>query len=502
MSLNQLDRTQEEILIVDDNSEDLNLLSDTLAKAGYKIFNATNGSFAIKVARKQIPDLILLDVILGDMDGFEVCRLLKKDSETANIPVIFVTGSVVVESVIKGFEAGGVDYVTKPYSVEEVIVRVRNHLKIQQLTKELSQKNYILQQEIEKREKADKERDIAIDAKRRVDEQLSIISNEEAKRWGIDAFIGKSPSFTKILDKINRLQGIRKINILITGETGTGKEMVARFIHYGGLRGKGPFIPVNCANISKDLAESEFFGHVKGAFTGANENRKGKFELADGGTLFLDEIEELPPDIQTKFLRVLEDGYIEPIGGIRGKYVDVRVFAATNINLEDKIKQGSFRSDIYQRLNQYPVFVEPLCDRREDIPLLSMHFLDRYALEIRGKKLTLTPEALAVLESYSFEQGNIRELKNIIMRAIIECDGTEILPKHLSIQSEQANVASPTLKYSKIVDEHRCFLIKQALDKFNGNRSKAADFLGMDRSNLVNLMKRLKIIYPHNDNQS
>ena len=347
MNINPVDLMSAEILIVDDIPENLNLLCQTLESKGYNIIAATSGESALQIAARTQPDLILLDIIMPGLDGFETCHRLKADKATADIPVIFITAKKEVESVLEGLRAGGVDYITKPFEEELVLLRVHNHLELHLLTQELIKKNRELEQEIATRKQAEVERDLAEDARQAADEKLSLISQREAERWGIEGFVGKSQTIAKILEDIRRLQTTGTTSVLITGESGTGKELIARAIHFGGPKKKGPFIPVNCSAIPEDLAESSFFGHVRGAFTGATTDRKGYFELADGGTLFLDEIGEMPLQLQVKLLRVLEDGSILPLGGTTEKRVNVRILAATNADLQAKIAAGEFREDLY-----------------------------------------------------------------------------------------------------------------------------------------------------------
>lgn len=515
MNRDRVNDMQEKILIVDDDPGHLSMLSAALEESGYQIHAAPNGDIALKVALGRIPDLILLDISLGDkeMDGFTVCRMLKENPATENIPVIFVTGMREIESIVDGFRVGGVDYIIKPFAEEEVLARVQNHLKIQRLAEELRQKNLELQQEIKRREQADKALEVAKDDGRKKDEQLSVISEQEAKRWGIDGFIGKSSTFAGILKDINRLRETKTVNVLITGENGTGKELVARAIHFGGPRAKSPFISVNCSAIPRELAESILFGHVKGAFTGATAAQKGKFEQANGGTLFLDEVGLMSLELQPKLLRVLEVGRFTPLGG-REKQVDVRILAATNVDLMEKIKQGSFREDLYYRLNQYEVDVPPLRDRREDIPLLASHFHRIFAADLGKERVTLSPSALELLESYHFP-GNVRELRNIIIQALVECDGPEILPEHLrfpktgeatdsrskdqSWESFIKRILSETKGYSEAVKKFRRYLVELTLRESDWNNHEAAKRLNMDRPNLIKLIKHLGIRSPRRD---
>ncbi|MBM3237918.1 sigma-54-dependent Fis family transcriptional regulator [Candidatus Poribacteria bacterium] len=557
------EKTRPKVLIVDDESANLNLLWDTLEPEGYEVLAASNGEAALRIATSELPDIILLDVVMPGMDGYEVCRRLKQDEATRNIPVLFVTIREESESVIKGFQAGGVDYINKPFEKAELLVRIENHLKISRLThevlqknQELERKNIELRQEMALREQAEDElkaerelrklrefteiifnnindsisivdattfkivevnqafvnrsklkvqdiigkdchdinhfgvkgddtcpigetlrtgrhssaehihydkdgrkiyvevavypitndngeidkvihiaRDITArkqteEALQKADEQLSMLSQQEASRWGIAAFVGKSKTIQKILGEVRQLQSVKTTNVLITGESGTGKELIARAIHFGSDRAKSRFIPINCSALPAELVESTLFGHLKGAFTGANSTRKGYFELADGGTLFLDEIGDMPIELQPKLLRVIEDGCIMPVGGAIEKRVDVRIIAATNQNLAQKIAQGLFREDLYFRLERFHVTVPPLRERKEDIPLLTAHFLKMFATDMGIEHPSISPESLSALEAHYFS-GNVRELKNIIEGALIKSGGSIIQPEHL-----------------------------------------------------------------------
>ncbi|MBM3235624.1 response regulator [Candidatus Poribacteria bacterium] len=431
------DSTGATILIVDDIPANLNLLREALEPQGYKILGTTSGERALQIAHRTTPDLILLDIVMPGIDGFETCRRLKAEPKTADIPVIFITVKDEVENIVTGFQVGGVDYLTKSAQKEELLARVKTHLKISQLTKslletsiQLAQTNRELKQEMNQRKQEQEAREQAEDALLKADERLSLISQQEASRWGIEGFIGKSRTIAAILDEVRKLQSAGATSVLILGESGTGKELIARAIHFGSARAKSPFIPVNCSTIPKELAESTLFGHVRGAFTGANQSRKGHFELASGGTLFLDEIGDLPFELQPKLLRVLEEGCFTPLGGTTKKQVDVRILAATNPDLPKKIAAGKFREDLYFRLARFPVTVPPLRERREDIPLLVEHFLRTFGAEMGIEHPKISVEALESSKAYHFP-GNVRELKNIIEHALILSGREQILPQHL-----------------------------------------------------------------------
>ena len=294
----------------------------------------------------------------------------------------------------------------------------------------LKQANLQLEQEFDRRKEAETGRQQAEKALEDIDEKLSLLSAQEASRWKIDALIGRSRAVARILEDVRRLQGTGRTSVLITGESGTGKELVARAIHFGGTRSQELFVPVNCSAIPGELAESSFFGHERGAFTGAVEPRKGYFELADGGTLFLDEIGDMPLGLQAKLLRALETGCVMPVGGAEEIQVDVRILAATNQDLLALIAGGRFREDLYFRLTGFTVTVPPLRERVRDIPLLAEHFLTLFATEMGREPTVLSPEALERMESYGFP-GNVRELKNVIEHALIKSDDAVIRPEHL-----------------------------------------------------------------------
>jgi DNA-binding NtrC family response regulator len=492
---------RQEILIVDDIPSNRDLLQRTLEPQGYDIIAVPSGEVGLNIARQTHPDLILLDIILpAGMDGFETCRRLKADQSTQDIPVIFITAKDDEIAIEEGFEAGAVDYITKPFREKEVRLRVGTHLRISHLTQSLRQQNRALEAEIARRQHAEHERNAAVDARQRSDERLQHLSHQEHKRWGIAGFISQSPTITKILNDVRRLQDTGTTSVLITGESGTGKELIARAIHFGGPRAKAPFIPINCSAIPTELAESTFFGHVRGAFTGANTSRQGCFELAHGGTLFLDEIGDMPFPLQAKLLRVLEDGCVTPIGSSRQRRIDVRILAATNADLHPKIASGAFRSDLYFRLARFTVDVPPLRARQEDIPLLAQHFLHTFATEMGRKHARLSQEAFDQLQAYDYP-GNIRELKNIIERAMIESEGAMIEPEHLHFITRSPTRVPPaaaTLSPSLVreipcrppAEEDRVLAYVQQNGSINNAECRV--FLEVDRHRAFYLLEKMQ----------
>jgi DNA-binding NtrC family response regulator len=442
------------VLVVDDTPENLDVLVDHLKNANFNISVALTGEKAIEITQKMIPNIILLDIKMPGIDGFETCRLLKQNTALQDVPVIFITATAETVDKVKGFAVGGVDYITKPFEHEEALARINAHLTLRHQQQQLAQKNAELtlineqlKQEISRREQAE-------EALSTTSDKLSAISQEEAERWGLSAFVGNSKAMKKVITDIRPLQKVEKTSVLILGESGTGKELIARAIHFGGVRAKGSFIPVNCSAVPEQLAESAFLGHVKGAFTGAVNSRKGYFEQAQGGSLFLDEIGDMPLPLQAKLLRTLEDGFITPIGGEQSKPINVRIIAATNADLSAKVTAGLFREDLYFRLASYIITVPPLRERKEDIALLTKHFMAVFAKEMGQKITTLTPQAQVALENYHFF-GNIRELKNIVEHALISSGGSPIQPHHLHFVDFTKTVQSAQIAQRDESDEDK-----------------------------------------------
>jgi DNA-binding NtrC family response regulator len=478
--------TPERILIIDDNPANIRLLSDALERQGHEILTASDGDSGLRIAGLAKPALILLDVMMPLLDGMVTCQRLKMSDTTREIPVIFITARHDTRSVVSGFRSGAVDYIHKPFHIEEALSRVETHLQIGRLTRELRARNAELEKEIGRRRDAE-------EARRTADERYSRLSAAEEVRWGISGFVGQSRMVRKIIEEIKRVHRFANTTVLIQGESGTGKELVARALHHGSPRSAAPFIPVNCVAIPAELAESMLFGHVRGAFTGATIDRKGWFELANNGTLFLDEIGDMPLGLQGKLLRALEDGEILPVGGMKSIVVDVRVIAATNADLPAKIVDGNFRQDLFFRLARYVVDTPPLRERLDDLPLLVSHFLRLFSNEMGMSPPAVAPDAMTSLESYSFP-GNVRELKNIIERALIESGGGPIQQRHIHLldavpkRLPAVPVATPGIPNSDTIplnlDAAEQILIQRALTQAGGNVAEAARLLGVNRSRI------------------
>ena len=445
---NQPPSTPKEILVVDDTPASLRLLTDLLTKHGHRVRPASDGPLALKSVAAKTPDLILLDVNMPGMDGYEVCRRLKADEKRSRIPVIFISAFGDTRQKVTGFEAGGLDFITKPFEAEEVLARVRTHLRLRQAEEALRIAHNTLELRVQERTAELQESE---EKARRAFEEIEVLKSQlelhntylqeevvEAKAFG--DLVGQSSGLRNVVSQID-VVAPTEASVLILGETGTGKELVAHEIHRRSARKDAPLVRVNCASIPRELFESEFFGHVRGSFTGAVKDRAGRFETAERGTIFLDEVGEIPLDIQNKLLRVLQEKRYERVGDDRTRRADVRIVAATNRDLKKAAAAGKFREDLYYRLNVFPIQVPPLRDRTDDIPLLAKHFVELSAKEMKCAKPRLTRAAVTQLQSYDWP-GNVRELRNVVERAVILARGGA-LEFDLPIAGQSAPPARP-----------------------------------------------------------
>jgi two-component system nitrogen regulation response regulator NtrX len=468
------------ILIVDDVPENVTILRTFLENEGYNISMAPNGEKAIEIASKILPQLILLDVMMPGQDGFQTCKKLKDSWLTHKIPIIFVTGKTSVDDIISGFEAGGSDYVTKPFTEQEILVRVKTHL---QLT-ELKNKNL---------------------------------------DWKI---IGKSQAVQNLINQIEKIKKIdsNQVHVLIHGESGTGKELVARAIHSYSMFSHGPFVDINCGSIAETLQESELFGHQKGAFTDASEDKKGRLELSHDGVLFLDEISEMGLKTQASILRAIQEKSFYRIGGQKPIHINSFIISACNKDLKKEIEKGKFREDLYYRLSVFPIHIPPLRERKEDIPLLVGHFISKFNDELDKEIKSVSGETMLTLQNYQWP-GNIRELSNILLRSMLLAEGDTLelnyLPDEIlnaPKQNENNGKGEPetdddsfnleeaekeygiTLPKDKIIPikEIEKIVLQNALEIANGNVTYAAEQLGLSRSNLYKLIKTYNLNYSKN----
>ncbi|MFO7831227.1 MAG: sigma-54 dependent transcriptional regulator [Desulfuromonadaceae bacterium] len=450
------------IMIVDDEQSIQNSLAGILQDEGYQTSKASNGETALKLIEDEAPDLVLLDIWMPGMDGISVLKKISTPSES--MQVIMMSGHATIETAVTATKLGAHDFIEKPISVEKLLVCIQNALKVNQLVEENKKLRAKVAQDYE--------------------------------------IIGTSPPIKELKHQI-KIAAPTSGWVLITGENGTGKELVARAIHRQSRRASKPFVEVNCAAIPEDLIESELFGHEKGAFTGATSKRKGKFDQGHEGTLFLDEIGDMSLKTQAKVLRILQERKFERVGGEKTIEVDVRVVAATNKNLEQEMKKGTFREDLYYRLNVLPFHVPPLRERHQDIPMLANHFLTSYCLKENVEGKELSNEVLKALSAYNWP-GNVRELKNIIERLAIMTQDDLIdigaLPVEIRkackekepVQTEHS-ISTNQSDFKEAREDFEREFIRTKLQENDWNVSKTAEEIGLERSNLHRKIKSYAI---------
>jgi len=443
------------VLIVDDEEGIRQSLTSILREEGYSTDAVPSGEECLEAAKRRAYDLVLLDIWLDGMDGLETLRKL---SELARPPVVVViSGHGTIETAVRATKLGAFDFIEKPLALEKMLVAVRNAMSQARLQEE----NRLLRAELNRSQ----------------------------------TLLGESVPM-KALRQLIALTAPTGGRVLIYGESGAGKELVARTLHAQSLRAHMPFVEVNCAAIPEELIESELFGHVKGSFTGANEDKTGKFQQADGGTLFLDEVGDMSMKTQAKVLRVLEEQRFEPIGSRKPVTVDVRVLAATNKKLDDEIARGAFREDLFYRLNVVPVVIPPLRERTEDIPIFARHFLEEFCAAYGRKARDLSPGAIEVMLHYPWP-GNVRELRNVIERLVIMCPEERIEAHHLppelfrGLGLRNGAQAAATLAEARHAYEREMILRK--LEENHWNMTRTAASLGLERSHLYRKMKSLGI---------
>lgn len=455
--------SQKRLLIIDDEENMRHMLSSMLKKSGYRVYTASNGSEALEMVDQTLYDFILCDLKMPGMSGMEFFEAAR-DKLWAST-VIMMSAYASIDTAVEAMKKGAYDFISKPFKLDEVLLTLRKAEERESLKRE----NRWLKERI-----------------RKIQDDY-YFGNMVAKSKGMEAVF-------KMAEKVAQYD----TTVLICGASGTGKELIAQGIHFAGKRAKNTLVPVNCGGIPENLLESELFGYKKGAFTGADSDRKGLFEEADRGTIFLDEIGELSLSLQVKLLRVLQENEIRPVGDSKTKKIDVRVIAATSKNLDDEVKNGTFREDLFFRLNVMPIQLPPLKDRPEDIPILSQHFINRFNISLEKNIKGITPAAMSILLKYHWP-GNVRELGNVIERAVVLAEETILVPENFPLDLDEGSKKEKvedffdghSLKAAQKILEKR--LITKALQATDGNRTKAARILEISHPSLLSKIKTYNI---------
>jgi DNA-binding NtrC family response regulator len=453
------------VLAVDDNSDALFALEALLRDAGFDVVGAGSGTETLKKVQDTHPDVILLDVQMPAPDGFEVTKILKQDERYRYIPIILLTGKELTDDIVHGLSLGANDYVTKPYSADELLARIRTAMRTKELYAELQ----------------------------RVTDEAGELRREKNQDKTLHHIIGNSDAMKAVFRMIDKIKD-SSASVLITGESGTGKELVAHALHTTSTRKEKPFVAQNVSALQDTLLESELFGHVRGAFTGAVKDKLGLFAIADGGTLFLDELGEMSPSMQAKLLRVLQDGTFVPVGDTRPKKVDVRVIGATHRKLGDMISRGEFREDLYYRLSVIELELPPLRERTEDIPLLVESFLLAYEKRTGFSKKTVSKDVMQMLQRYRWP-GNVRQLQNEVERMmLLSGDDSVVQADSLSPAVRGAPVTQSTTdapgevsvgNLKSAIEQLERRMIQAAMKLYKNNKSEVAKVLGISRSGLI-----------------
>ncbi|MBL7130584.1 MAG: sigma-54-dependent Fis family transcriptional regulator [Candidatus Omnitrophica bacterium] len=450
----------ERILVIDDEGKMRRVLEMSLSEKGYNIYLAESGEEGIKVLQEKDVDLVITDMKMPGIDGLKVLERAKELDP--DCPVILMTAYGTVETAVKAMKEGAYDYILKPFELEEMNILVEKALRLTRVIRE----NRVLKEELK-------------------------------GRYEFQNIVGRSRLMQDVFKFINQVASTTS-TVFIYGETGTGKELVARAIHYQSPRREEPFVPVNCAAIPETLLESELFGYVKGAFTGAHTNKIGRFETAHRGTIFLDEVGDMPVSLQAKILRVLQEKSFEKVGGTESIKVDVRIIAATNTDLKTALNKGTFREDLYYRLNVFPVYLPPLRERKEDISLLAHYFLKRYNKAFGKDIKEISPEFIELLLEHHWP-GNVRELENIMERAIVLAPGSILKPAALYFYVKKGDKAGlwKGMNYSaakeRVLDSFEKDYLAHLLKTAHGNISEASRIAQIDRKNLYQKLKERNI---------
>lgn len=448
-----MDGNRAKLLIVDDDPVTLDLLTEVLTREGYDVQTALSGEEAITKAGDSLFDIVITDIRMGNKNGMDVLKAFKKVSPETTVIMITAFGSI--DTAIEAIREGAFDYISKPFKLEEINLTIKKALE-----------------------------------QRRLIEENRLFRQELIEKYHFKNVIGRTPQMLQVYKTIAKIANT-KSTVLLYGERGTGKELIARSIHYNSSRNSKLFITVDCGSLVETLMESELFGHVRGAFTGAQTTKKGLVEEADGGTLFLDEISNLSLQTQAKLLRFLQEHEIKRVGGTENIKVDVRIIAATNRPLEPLVKNGRFREDLFDRLNVVSITLPPLRERKDDIPLLATYFLNKYSEE-NGKKIShISPEALEILIQYSWP-GNVRELEHTIERAVILTRNSIILPDDLPKKIIEEIKGIEKISHEELLPlkEMEKRYILRVLQQTKGNKKKAAEILGIDRTTLYRILEK------------
>jgi len=458
--------TNEQILVVDDDQAIRWTLTEALQSWGFVPIEAASVAEAVKHLKSELPAAVLLDIDLPDGSGLDVLREITREHPEAI--VIMITGNVQIDNTISALRGGAYDFIAKPINLEELRVTIRNAIEARHLRREVEQ-----------------------------------VRKERAREFNFRQIVGESPAMKKMLGLAAKVAESEVSSVLLQGESGTGKDLVAKAIHYGSQRAERPFVAVNCAALPATLIESELFGYEKGAFTDAKARKEGLFEQAEGGTLLLDEIGELELSLQAKLLRVLEEGAFRRVGGLKDIPLDVRVLAASNRDLKTESEAGRFRLDLYYRLSIIQIDIPALRERGDDVLLLSQHYIDTIGARLKRKKIKgLSPEASEVFRKYKWP-GNVRELRNVIERALILEDNDQITTEYLP----GGLLETPRLEYTGTdwgpaqfvlpdegisLDEAELSFVRQAIQRSGGNQTRAAELLGISRDQLRYRLKKLE----------
>ncbi len=456
--------SQKRLLIIDDEKNMRHMLSSLLKESGYRVDTASDGAVAMDMVDRTIYDFILCDLKMPNMNGMDFFKTARDKLWATTVIMMSAYGSI--DTAVEAMKQGAYDFISKPFKSDEVLLTLKKAEERESLKRE----NRWLKERIRKIQ----------------------------ENYYFGSMVAKSKAMLSVF-KLSEKAAQYNTTVLIYGDSGTGKELIARGIHFIGERSKKPLVPVNCGGIPENLLESELFGYVKGAFTGADKNKKGLFQEAEGGTIFLDEIGELPLSLQVKILRVLQENEIRPVGDSKTMQIDVRVIAATAKNLEEEVGKGTFREDLFYRLNVLPIKLPPLRNRPEDIPLLSQHFIDKFSISLDKEIKGITSAAMSILLKHSWP-GNVRELENVIERAVVLAEGKNLVPENFPAILEAELLTDNmddlleeySLKAAQKVLEKR--LITRALEKTGGNRTRAARLLEISHPSLLSKIKVYNIL--------